>query len=112
MKHLAFALALLAASSAHAGSLTLTAVAGGTTFTQSVTISDADVTRVLNAYKTIYGQICDNATPPVCRARTNAETFLAIATGIFAGIKNNVLSQEQAGAASTATAAVAPVTMQ
>jgi len=112
MKHIAFALALLAAPVAQAGTLTLTATAGAGTMTQSVTIPDADVTRVLNAYKTIYGQICDNATPPVCRARTNAETFLAIATGIFTGIKNNVLSQEQAGVAATATGAVSPVTMQ
>lgn len=88
---------------AHAGSLTLSAAPGGNTKTQNLT--DAEVTRVIAWAKATYGQICD----PTCRDRTNAEAFDAVATGIFRGIRDNVLRYEQELAKKPAGDAVQPI---
>lgn len=112
MKFLTLAFMILA-SPAFAGTLTLSVTTSGGTLTQSVTIPDADIARVVTAYKAAYPQTCDTATPPNCTSNTtNAQVFRALAQGIFAGIKANVLSYEQGAAASSVTSAVNPVSMQ
>lgn len=112
IKHLVFTVTLLAASLAHAGSLTIQVINGGNTMTKTVTIPNADVDRIVAAYKTLYPQTCNTADPPVCHASSNAEVFAAFAQGILDGIKANVQSQERAAVGKTATDAVQPVTMQ
>lgn len=99
--------ALFAAAPAWAGSLTFSAAPGGLTKTQ--TLTDAEIARVVAWAKATYGQICTVATPPVCRDRTNAEAFDAVATGIFRGIRDNVLRYEQELARKPAGDAVAPI---
>ena len=108
---------------AHAGSLsisattggacpTVTAPSGGATSTQCIAGTDAQMARVTAAYKALYGQICNTASPPVCRDRTNAETFQALARGIFDGIKANVQSYEKSTVRKTAEDGVAQVGLE
>lgn len=73
--------------------LTITLVAGATTYTKSTTLSNADATRLQTAYKAAY--------PPPPKADgspgdplTNAQIFDALAKGIFDGMKANVLACE------------------
>lgn len=109
IKSLVLAAAILLPLPALAGSITVSAttVAGGT-LSQSVTVSDANVGRILAAYKLIYGQVCDTASPPVCRDQTNAEAFANIAQTLFAKLRADVQQQERASAGN----AVVPVPMQ
>lgn len=109
MKTFLIAAALLSATyaSVQAGSLIFSATPGGLTKTQ--TLTDAEVTRIVAWAKSAYGQICE---PPPCRDRTNAEAFDAVATGIFRGIRDNVLNYERELARKPAGDAVAPIGVQ
>lgn len=97
------AVMLVAWNTAFAGSLTFSATPGGMTKTQNLT--DAEVQRVVAWAKSAYGQICD----PTCRDRTNAEAFDAVATGIFRGIRDNVLNYERELAKKPAGDSVQPI---
>lgn len=64
--------------------LTLSLVTGGNTFTRGVTLSDADATRLRNAYATVYG----------LQAGTTQQIFNALAAGIFNEMKSLVIATE------------------
>lgn len=83
----------LITTAAHAGSITFSATPGGLTKTQ--TLTDAEISRIIAWARAAYGQICDAATPPVCRERTNAEAFDAVASGLFRRLRDNVYSYER-----------------
>ena len=97
---------LLVANYAQAGSLIISATPGGLTKTQ--TLTDAEVSRVIAWAKASYGQICAGE-PVVCRDRTNAEAFDAVATGIFRGIRDNVLNYERELARKPVSDTVLPI---
>lgn len=121
MKHtLSFALVLLFAAPAIAGTLTLQIApgAGATCQTDTATrkcvvIPDADLDRITAAYKAACPQVDtgtkDSNGAPVLRACTNAETFAYLATGIFRGIAGNVVNHERENARRTSEGAVAPI---
>lgn len=113
IKQLTFATALLVTSFAYAGSLSISVTTAATgTVTKSVTVSDADIGRMIAAYKGIYPQTCDASTPPVCHNSSNTEILSSFATGIFNGIQAVVKSQETAAVVKTDTSNVQPITMQ
>jgi len=114
MKHFVFAAALLVSIPAWAGSMTFSAAAGAACPAPSATskctnLTDAEAARVLAWGKATYGQICDTAEPPVCRDRTNSEVLDAVATGLFRGIRDNVLNYERELARKPAGDAVMPI---
>jgi hypothetical protein len=73
---------------------------------RSKTISAGDLTRVLNAYKTIAGQVPD-VTPGTFRDRTNQEVFDWFADKLIDRIKEDVRNIER----DTAAAAIAAVVL-
>lgn len=89
----------------------------GTTCQFTFTVPDATLTRYINAYRAVQGQVkvdpgcVDNpgATPPVVcqmRDRTAPEVVRGWAKGILQGTMNNVISHERAGASKSASDAI------
>ena len=98
LKYLVLTAAIAFAVPVSAGSLTFSAAPGGLTKTQ--TLTDAEVSRVVAWAKATYG----NGQP-----MTNAEAFDAVATGLFRGIRDNVLNYERELAKKPAGDAVLPI---
>lgn len=69
--------------------------------TRTKTISAGDTTRLLNAYRVIYGQVPDGAGG--MRDRTNQEIFDRFSDGLFDYIREQVRNVER-GTASNAVA--------
>jgi len=85
-------------------------------FTASKTVSAGDLTRVLNAYKTIYGQVPSGPPDPVTnitpmRDMTDQETFNKFSSGLLQGMINAVKQTEQQVAAQAAVTVVTSITM-
>jgi hypothetical protein len=82
-------------------------------FTATKTVSNTDLSRLLSAYQTIYGQVPvdANAVPIVYRDMTSQETFDKFANGLFQGIVANIKRAEQTIAANTAIANVTNITL-
>lgn len=90
---------------------TLTMTIGS--FTASKTIAANDLTRLLNAYKTVYGQVPvdPTATSIVMKDLTNQEVFDKFSQGFFQSIVNQIKSAEQQLASQTAAQAVVSVVL-
>lgn len=88
--------------SATAGSITLTFNNGGN-LTKTITPADADVTRIITAYKPLCPQVTFG-TP--C---TNTQTFDWLATGLFRGFRDATQHSEQDAVAKTAKDGIAPI---
>lgn len=73
--------------------------------TRSKTVSPAHATRVLDAYRIIFGQVSNGAGG--FRPRTDQETFDALADSLFSEIISATIQRE----ADTAKAAIVPVTI-
>lgn len=106
----ALSVALLLTLPARAGTITISVTTGAGTSSFAATVADADLARMSAAYNAALGQICDNATPPVCRNRTAKEILQGWAQGLLSGTMANVASYEKGLAAATATATVQPIT--
>lgn len=65
--------------------LQLSLVTGGSTFSKTVTLSDADATRLRDAMRIVYG----------LPSGTTSQVFDRLAAGIFNQIKSTVLSTER-----------------
>ncbi len=102
-KYLALALSLLV-SPASAGSITVTVVndAGATVGSKSFTVSTAHLLRLVAAMKTHFGQA----------DLTNQEAINAWLNEAMANAVTTTRTVESAAAASTAIAAVTPITVQ
>lgn len=81
-------------------SLALTSV-----ITRSKTISPAHATRVLDAYRVIFGQVSNGAGG--LRARTDQEVFDALADSLF----NEVITATVQREADTAKASITPIVL-
>ncbi len=75
---------------------TLTLTATGLT-QRSKTISAADTTRMLNAYRVLYGKVSDGAGG--MRDRTNQEIFDLLADALFSYMRSTVKEVERGVAA-------------
>lgn len=94
--------------------ITLQIVTGSGTLTRSKTLSAGDASRLLAAYKALYGQIQTGTNPdgtPILRDRTNQEIVNALGDGIIQGMADNVKRYEQEVAAKTSRDAVADVAL-
>ena len=82
-------------------------------FTISKTVSAGDLTRLVAAYKVIYGQVPvdPGAIPIVLRDMTDQETFNKFAGGILQGMVNAVKGAEQQVASQAAVTAVTSISM-
>jgi hypothetical protein len=81
-------------------------------FKGDVNISDANVRRIIDAYKKIYYPLGYNdGTPeaPVYRPATDQEVVLAIANGVVAGMKENARRLEKDEEAAAAANAVTDI---
>lgn len=68
--------------------------------TRSATVPDGTSLRIANAYRTLLG---------LDPASTSGQVMTALTSGIFQGIKANVLDQERAAARVTADASIADI---
>lgn len=105
IKFLAITAAAISLSTpAHAGSIAITVTTTVTgAQTKTFTIPDAQIARAFAAYKAAQGQVCDNASPPVCGAPSNAQTFTYIATRIVSDMVAITRDYEQRQSHSTVT---------
>jgi hypothetical protein len=78
------------------------------TFTTTKTIPPADLTRLLTAMKTHYGQVVENGVP---RDRTNQELFDLWAAGTLQALRDIAKRVEQEAAKATAAAGVADISL-
>lgn len=83
--------------------------AGAANRSRAVTVSAAHLTRMINAYRAILGQVPDGAGG--MRDRTDAEVYDAWADGLFNGTRANVRSHERVAAAQAAENGVAEIDM-
>lgn len=95
------------------GQLTFTARLSPTeVFKGQVQVSDANVRRIIDAYRGLYYPLGFNTgTPeaPVYRPATDQEVVLRLAEGLVAGIKANAISHEREAAKKVAEDAVAEI---
>lgn len=97
-------------SVAQAGSLTLTVTIGGVATEYGIDVPDAELTRVIQSYRTLYGRDAkaETAENPAVPAATDAEIVHQIVRDMVVRLQSDDANQRQRAAARQAVENVRP----